>query len=172
MSEPSQERSAALRERLERAASNCYSNAIAGACSASVESLTQLGDLLREAAASLSPVEPSERERLHRLLSDAYSAIDPEAWPNVSQAIFAEIGHCDGGCTAPGASLSPQPAPASTRTAADCRCSAPSEEGTVQINTACPLHGDGTDFAEARRRYWSLPQPAPAPQKGEDDGRG
>lgn len=47
-------------------------------------------------------------------------------------------------------------APSSLRglTAANCRCSAPSEEGTVQINAACPIHGDGTDYAKAKLEYW------------------
>jgi hypothetical protein len=36
-----------------------------------------------------------------------------------------------------------------------CLCSAPSEEGTIQITAACPEHGDGTPYAEAKRQYWA-----------------
>jgi hypothetical protein len=38
---------------------------------------------------------------------------------------------------------------------APCSCSKPSEEGTMMLNSACPQHGDGTEFDRQRRAYWA-----------------
>jgi HAMP domain-containing protein len=38
---------------------------------------------------------------------------------------------------------------------APCSCSKPSEEGTMMLNSACPQHGDGTEFDKQRRAYWA-----------------
>jgi hypothetical protein len=45
-----------------------------------------------------------------------------------------------------------EPVPAS---AGGCSCGAPSEEGTVWVNAACPEHGDGSEYDRQKRAYWA-----------------
>jgi hypothetical protein len=36
-----------------------------------------------------------------------------------------------------------------------CLCGTPSEEGTICIAASCPLHGDGSVYAQQKRDYWA-----------------